>query len=60
MYLTFEFWKCEYQIKGVRLKNGTYEDVNINGKETKENSFIIMICMIIELLIWIINCFCIC
>ena len=37
--LTFGFWKCEYQIKGVRLKNGEYEDVNINGKETKGDDF---------------------
>ena len=39
MPLTFGFWKCEYQIKGVRLKNGEYEDVNINGKETKGDDF---------------------
>ena len=39
MPLTFGFWKCEYQIKGVRLKNGEYEDVNVNGKETKGDDF---------------------
>ena len=39
MPLTFGFWKCEYQIKGVRLKNGEYEDVKINGKETKGDDF---------------------
>ena len=39
MPLTFGFWKCEYQIKGVRLKNGGYEDVNINGKETNGDDF---------------------
>ena len=39
MPLTLGFWKCEYQIKGVRLKNGEYEDVNINGKETKGDEF---------------------
>ena len=36
---TFGFWRCEYQIKGVRLKNGDYEDVIINGKETNGNDF---------------------
>ena len=36
---TMGFWKCEYQIKGEKLKNGDYEQVNINGKETKGDNF---------------------
>ena len=37
--LTLGFWKCEYQIKGEKLKNGEYCKVNINGKETKDDNF---------------------
>ena len=37
--LTLGFWKCEYQIKGEKLKNGEYRKVNINGKETKDDNF---------------------
>ena len=37
--ITMGFWKCEYQIKGEKLKNGDYEEVNINGKETKGDNF---------------------
>lgn len=37
--ITMGFWKCEYQIKGEKLKNGDYESININGKETKGNDF---------------------
>ena len=37
--LTLGFWKCEYQIKGEKLKNGEYREVNINGKETKDDNF---------------------
>ena len=33
---TLGFWKCEYQIKGEKLKDGEYIPVNINGKETKD------------------------
>ena len=36
---TMGFWKCEYQIKGEKLKNGEYEDVEINGKETEGENF---------------------
>ena len=36
---TMGFWKCEYQIKGEKLKNGDYEEVDINGKETKGDNF---------------------
>ena len=36
---TLGFWKCEYQIKGEKLKNGEYIQININGKETKGNDF---------------------
>ena len=36
---TLGFWKCEYQIKGEKLKDGEYIPVNINGKETKGNNF---------------------
>ena len=36
---TLGFWKCEYQIKGEKLKDGEYIQVNINGKETKGNDF---------------------
>ena len=37
--MTMGFWKCEYQIKGEKLKNGDYEEVDINGKETKGDNF---------------------
>ena len=37
--LTVGFWKCEYQIKGEKFKNGEYITVNINGKETKGDNF---------------------
>ena len=37
--LTLGFWKCEYQIKGEKLKDGEYSEVNINGKETKDDYF---------------------
>ena len=37
--LTTGFWKCEYQIKGEKLKDGEYIKVDIKGKETKENDF---------------------
>ena len=33
------FWKCEYQIKGEKIKEGDYIEVNINGKETKGDDF---------------------
>ena len=36
---TFGFWKCEYQIKGEKLKNGEYCKVDINGKETNGDDF---------------------
>ena len=36
---TLGFWKCEYQIKGEKLKEGDYYKVNINGKETKGDDF---------------------
>ena len=36
---TMGFWKCEYQIKGEKLKNGDYEEIEINGKETKGDDF---------------------
>ena len=36
---TLGFWKCEYQIKGEKLKDGEYIPVNINGKETQGNNF---------------------
>ena len=39
MPLTFGFWKCEYQIKGEKLYEGDYEDIDINGKETREKYF---------------------
>ena len=37
--VTMGFWKCEYQIKGEKFKNGEYEEININGKETFGNNF---------------------
>ena len=36
---TMGFWKCEYQIKGEKLKNGDYQELDINGKETKGDNF---------------------
>ena len=37
--ITMGFWKCEYQIKGEKFKNGEYEEININGKETFGDNF---------------------
>lgn len=37
--LTMGFWKCEYQIKGEKLKGGDYEEIDICGKETKGDNF---------------------
>ena len=39
MPITMGFFKCEYQIKGEKLKDGEYVEVDINGKETKGNNF---------------------
>jgi hypothetical protein len=36
---TTGFWKCEYQIKGEKLKEGEYQKVDLNGMETKGNDF---------------------
>ena len=36
---TLGFWKCEYQIKGEKFKDGDYSEVIINGKETKDDDF---------------------
>ena len=36
---TLGFWKSEYQIKGEKLKNGEYSEVDINGRETKDDDF---------------------
>jgi hypothetical protein len=36
---TLGFWKCEYQIKGEKLKDGDYIKVDINGRETKGDDF---------------------
>ena len=36
---TMGFWKCEYQIKGEKFKDGEYEEVDLNGKETNGNDF---------------------
>ena len=36
---TMGFWKCEYQIKGEKFKDGDYEEVELNGKETNGNDF---------------------
>ena len=33
------FWKCEYQIKGEKFKDGDYEEVDLNGKETNGDDF---------------------
>ena len=33
------FWKCEYQIKGEKFKNGEYEEKNLNGNEIFEDNF---------------------
>ena len=37
--VTMGFWKCEYQIKGEKFKNGEYEEINLNGKETVGDNF---------------------
>ena len=37
--MTMGFWKCEYQIKGEKFRKGDYEEVDINGKETKGDDF---------------------
>lgn len=39
MPLSLGFWQCEYQIKGLKLQNGEYKTININGRETKDNDF---------------------
>ena len=39
---TMGFWKCEYQIKGEKLDedgDGNYQEIDINGKETKGDDF---------------------
>ena len=36
---TMGFWKCEYQIKGERFRNGDFQPVDISGKETKGDNF---------------------
>ncbi len=36
---TMGFWKCEYQIKGEKFRNGEYQEVEINGRETKGDEF---------------------
>ena len=37
--VTMGFWKCEYQIKGEKFKDGDYQEIDINGKETKGDNF---------------------
>ena len=37
--LTVGFWKCEYQIKGEKLDDGEYKNVEINGRETSGDDF---------------------
>ena len=37
--VTMGFWKCEYQIKGEKFKDGDYQEIDINGKETKGDDF---------------------
>ena len=37
--VTMGFYKCEYQIKGKKFKDGAYEIVDINGKETNGDDF---------------------
>ena len=37
--ITMGFWKCEYQIKGEKFRNGEYQEVEINGRETKGDEF---------------------
>ena len=37
--ITMGFWKCEYQIKGEKFKDGDYQEIDINGKETKGDDF---------------------
>ena len=36
---TMGFWKCEYQIKGEKLKDGEYQKIDISGRETKGDNF---------------------
>lgn len=36
---TTGFWKCEYQIKGEKFKDGDYKQIDLNGMETKGNDF---------------------
>ena len=38
---TMGFWECEYQIKGEKYdeEDGVYQEVDINGKETKGDDF---------------------
>ena len=36
---TMGFWKCEYQLKGEKFKDGDYEEVDLNGKETNGDDF---------------------
>ena len=37
--ITMGFWKCEYQIKGEKFEDGEYQEVEINGRETKGDEF---------------------
>ena len=37
--VTMGFYKCEYQIKGKKFKDGEYEIIDINGKETNGDDF---------------------
>ena len=37
--VTMGFWKCKYQIKGEKFKNGEYVELNLNGKETVGDNF---------------------
>ena len=39
MPITMGFWKCEYQIKGEKLEEGEYKDIDISGRETKGDNF---------------------
>ena len=36
---TVGFWKCEYQIKGEKLEDGEYQEIDISGRETKGDNF---------------------
>ena len=36
---TMGFWKCEYQIKGEKLEDGEYQEIDISGRETKGDNF---------------------